>query len=48
MNRTVKTIIRLAGLGLILFAVASDLSTGWALALMGAGFAGVIAGGGGG
>lgn len=47
MNRTFKIIIRLAGLGLIIFAVVSDLSTGWVLALMGVGFAGIIAGGGG-
>ncbi|MFZ5648245.1 MAG: hypothetical protein ACOY30_11585 [Bacillota bacterium] len=48
MNRTLKTVLRLAGLGLIIFAIASDIPTGWAMALLGVGFAGVIAGGGGG
>lgn len=48
MSRAVKTLLKLGGLGLIIFGLASDLSTGWSLALVGAGFVGVIAGGGGG
>ncbi len=48
MNRTVKTLIRLAGLGLIIFGLVADLPRGWALASVAAGFLGLLAGGGGG
>lgn len=48
MSRTVKTIVRIAGLGLILFGLTADLPSGWSIAAVGAGFLGLIAGGGGG
>lgn len=48
MSRTVKTVIRIAGLGLIIFGLVGNLPTAWSMAAMGAGFIGLIAGGGGG
>lgn len=48
MNATLKTIIRLAGIGLVVFGLVGSLPSGWAMAAVGLGLAGVIAGGGGG
>lgn len=48
LSGTVKTILRLAGLGLIIFGLAADLPSGWSIASVAAGFLGLIAGGGGG
>ncbi|MCL6611033.1 MAG: hypothetical protein K6T66_05770 [Peptococcaceae bacterium] len=48
MSRNVKTFLRLAGLGLIIFGLAADLPQGWSMAAVAAGFLGLIAGGGGG
>ena len=47
MNATLKTIIRLAGIGLVIFGLVGSLPAGWAMAAVGLGLAGVIAGGGG-
>jgi hypothetical protein len=45
MSRTVRTVLRLVGAALIIFGVAANLPTGWAVASVGAGLAGLIAGG---
>lgn len=37
MNRTVRTGIRLAGLGLVAFGLLYDLSSGWAMTLVAVG-----------
>lgn len=48
MNAKLKTVIRLAGIGLVLFGLVGSLPSGWAMAAVGLGLVGVIAGGGGG
>lgn len=48
MSATLKTVLRLAGIGLVLFGILGSLPSGWAIAAVGLGLVGVIAGGGGG
>lgn len=48
MSATLKTVLRLAGIGLVLLGLLGSLSSGWAMAAVGLGLVGVIAGGGGG
>lgn len=48
MSGTVKIVLRLAGIGLIIFGLAANLPSGWSIASVAAGFLGLIAGGGGG
>lgn len=48
LSRNVKTLIRLAGIGLIIFGLVGNLPQGWAVASVAAGVFGLIAGGGGG
>ncbi|MCL4439331.1 MAG: hypothetical protein M1609_01685 [Firmicutes bacterium] len=48
MNATLKTIFRLTGIGMIIFGLVGSLPSGWAMAAVGLGLVGVIAGGGGG
>lgn len=48
MNKNIKILLKLAGFGLIVFGVAANLPTGWAMLSVGAGIAGLIASGGGG
>ncbi|MFZ5641978.1 MAG: hypothetical protein ACOY46_00135 [Bacillota bacterium] len=48
MSPTLKNILRLAGFGLILFGIAADIPPMWSIVSVGAGFAGILAGGGGG
>ena len=48
MSNNVKIVLRLAGLGLIVFGMLGNLPQGWALAMAGVGFLGLIVGGGGG
>ena len=48
MNTTLKTVLRLAGIGLVLLGLLGSLPSGWAMAAVGLGLVGVIAGGGGG
>ncbi|MFZ5633813.1 MAG: hypothetical protein ACOY40_13305 [Bacillota bacterium] len=48
MSGTVKNLLRLAGLGLILFGLVGNLPQGWSIAAVGAGLLALIAGGGGG
>ena len=47
MNATLKTVLRLAGIGLVLFGLLGSLPSGWAMAAVGLGLVGVIGGGGG-
>ncbi len=48
MSRTVKNLLRLAGLGLIIFGLLAGLPQEWTIASVVAGFLALIAGGGGG
>lgn len=48
MSSAVKNILRLAGLGLVIFGLVGNLPQGWSIALVAAGFLGILAGGAGG
>jgi len=48
LSKNIKTLLKLAGFGLIIVGVAANLPTGWAMLSVGAGIAGLIASGGGG
>ncbi|MHB8158743.1 MAG: hypothetical protein ACYDEQ_15385 [Desulfocucumaceae bacterium] len=48
MSANLKIVLRLAGIGLVILGLVADLPQGWAIASTGAGFVGIIAGGGGG
>jgi len=48
LSTNMKKMLKLAGLGLIVFGVAANLPTGWAILSVGAGIAGLIVSGGGG
>ncbi|MCL6478966.1 MAG: hypothetical protein K6T65_11205 [Peptococcaceae bacterium] len=48
MSSTVRTLLRLAGFGLILFGLVGNLPQGWSIASVGAGVLALFAGGGGG
>lgn len=48
MKSTWKTVLRLAGIGLVIFGLVGSLPHGWAIASVTVGLIGVFAGGGGG
>jgi hypothetical protein len=48
MNAGLKSVLRLAGIGLVIFGLVGNLPQGWAVAAVAVGLLGVFFGGGGG